>query len=50
MQQQENCCSFNDITALARIVRWPTFIDFALTKWHMGRLDSVKGAKNGDDA
>ena len=36
----------NDITAHCAIVRLPTLIDFALTKWQIGALDWVKGATN----
>jgi hypothetical protein len=36
----------NDITAHWPIVRLPTLIDFALTKWQIGALDWVKGATN----
>lgn len=40
---------FNDITAPTWIVWGATFIDLSLTKCHIVRLDSVKGAINGNE-
>ena len=48
LRVQKNPPVFNDITALSPRVWLPTFIDFTLTKCHIVRLDSVKGATNGN--
>src|SRR5207237_7344404 len=44
----KNSPVFNDIRELQMTVWLPTFIDFALTKCEIVRLDSVKGATNGN--